>query len=72
MNSQTRDAHTIEIVIAPDGTIEGEIKGLVGPSCEGILDDLIATEGEIISHKRTREYRLRPGQTVRHLNQAGR
>jgi len=35
--------HTIEIKIAPDGKIEGEVQGIFGPECEEIskwLDEL--------------------------------
>jgi len=45
----------IEIVINADGEIESEVKGVLGPDCEG-LADWIEELGTVTEHRHTPEY----------------
>ncbi len=51
------DEPTIELVIAPDGTVRFEVKGVSGADCEA-LEQLVreAVGGEVRARERTAEY----------------
>jgi hypothetical protein len=47
--------HEIELEITPEGQIKSTVKGVEGPSCEGLLD-FLAEMGEIVADKRTPDF----------------
>jgi hypothetical protein len=49
----------IEIIITEDGRIEGEVEGVQGPDCEGMLDFLRGL-GFIDDEGKTRDYYRKP------------
>jgi hypothetical protein len=48
--------HTIEITINEEGEIESEVKGVLGPDCEG-LSDWLEELGDTVEHHHTPDYR---------------
>lgn len=70
MTTQDANTHTVTFTISPDGTVEGQIEGILGPDCAGILESMLSEEGEVVSHRRTREYRLRSPQVALHRHRA--
>jgi hypothetical protein len=45
----------IEIAINDEGEIESEVKGVLGPDCEG-LADWLEELGDVVEHRRTPDY----------------
>lgn len=54
--------HTIEIIITPEGEIQSTVKGIAGPSCEGVTEWLKEL-GQVIDDKNTADYHcnVKPG-----------
>jgi len=54
----------IEITINEEGEIESEVKGVLGPDCEG-LADWLAELGDVVEHRRTPDYHRRQTRVAR-------
>jgi hypothetical protein len=54
----------IEIIITEDGQIQGEVDGVLGPDCEGMLD-FLKDLGAINEEGRTRDYHRKPRRRTR-------
>lgn len=49
-------SHEIEIVIAPDGSIKLDIKGMKGPVCAPIIGRLAQGVGEVVEERNKPEF----------------
>lgn len=55
----TKQSFTLTINIAPDGTVDGLVEGIKGPSCGDVMKVLDGL-GRVIEHRHTEEYNARP------------
>lgn len=52
--------HEIEIVIAPNGDVKLDVKGLKGPTCLTVIKKIADQVGEIVSTNLKGEYYEKP------------
>ncbi len=55
-----KNTQEIEVYISGDGELKIHIKGIKGPSCTKVLDELVKDIGEVTGKEATAEYYEKP------------
>jgi hypothetical protein len=50
------DRQQIELIIKPDGTVEEQVSGVVGPNCEALTESFEKALGIVIKREKKAEY----------------
>jgi hypothetical protein len=50
------DRQQIEIVIKPDGTVEEQVSGIVGPDCESLTESFEKALGIVVEREKKAEF----------------